>query len=120
MKFKLYGEITERSMRHVKKADGSSYDAYSLVIKEPGKYPHVFKVTTKDPSMLGQKDGPFAVGKFVTAEGFINGNVKDAVSKDGKPFKSYNIYLTLSSLETAVAPSAAQPGEEEIADDMPF
>lgn len=122
MKFKLYGKIIERTAHRAKRKDGTTYDLYSLIIEEPGKYPQKFKVSSKDASMFGQKDGLFAIGKFVNVEGFVNGSVRELTGKDGKPFKSYNVYLTITMLESAGEPSASAPeeSESESTDDFPY
>jgi len=120
MQFRLYGKVCSRSAHKVKKQDGTSYDLYTMVIEEPGQFPSNFQVSSKDASMFGQKDGPFGVGKFVTATGFINGNEGEAKRKDGTPFKTYRTWLTVKQLESS-APADQQPSahEEEI-EDIPF
>ena len=122
MQFRLYGKVVNRSARKIQKTDGTTYDLYNMVIEEPGQFPSRFQVSSKDPSLFGPADGPFGIGKFVTATGFINGRERDAMRKDGTPFKSYTTWLTLKSLESsapAVAPDAA-PANDAIADDIPF
>lgn len=122
MKFNLYGKVCSRSVRKVTKRDGTKYDLYQMVIEEPGQYPSRFQVSSKDASMFGQPEGPFGVGKFVTATGFQNGSERDAKRKDGTPFKSYPVWFTVKTLESAapVAASDPAPAADEISDDIPF
>ena len=66
----------------------------------------------------GGREKPFGIGKFVTATGFQNGSERDAKRKDGTPFKSYSVWFTVKTLESA-APDPA-PAADEISNDIPF
>lgn len=121
MQFRLYGKVIARTVRHVKRTDGSSFDRYSMVIEEPGQYPSRFQVQSKDPSIFGQNDGPFGIGKFVTATGFVNGQERDAKRQDGTPFKSYNVWLTLKTLEPSGSAEPPTPAASDVVDeDIPL
>ena len=124
MQFRLYGKVVNRSVRKVKKADGTTYDLYNMVIEEPGAYPSRFQVSSKVASLFGAADGPLGIGKFVPATGFINGAERDAKRRDGTPFKSYAVWFTVKTIESAApaAATAADPAAaaDEISDDIPF
>ena len=126
MQFRLYGKVVNRSMRKVTKRDGTKYDLYQMVIEEPGQNPSRFQVSSKDVSMFGQPDGPFGVGKFVRASGFVNGSERSAKRADGTPFTAYSTWFTLRELESAAPPESAPAaaavaaGSDEVADDIPF
>ena len=115
MKIQLYGKVLARS--HHASDRGESY---SIVIEEPGIYPSQFQLTSKDASLFGQPDGPFGVGKMVTATAFANGREREVDSKKepGKKLKVYSVWFTLTKLEPAETPATA-PGESDPAD-MPF
>jgi len=124
MKFELYGKIVSRRVAKLtNRKTNQPYDLYSVVIEEPGIYPSLFQVSTKSPSMLGPKDGMFAVGRWCTVRGFVNGREREATSRDGKRFKAYSTTMTLSSIETAEPPAvdpASGESTEGVADDIPF
>ncbi len=126
MKVTIYGKVVGRSCRKTAKGD-----LYSIVIEELGQYPSRFQLSSNNASLFGQKDGPFGVGKMVTATAFMNGRENDAKRSDGKPFKAYRVWFTLIRLEgdgarigenapAAVAQIAAANAGSEIADDIPF
>lgn len=122
MQFRLYGKIISRSVRHVA-TKTPAYDLYQVAIEEPGLYPSHFQVSTKDPSLFGPSDGPFAVGNFCTVTGFINGSRREVQRKDGSgKFMSYSTYLTAKSVETAAETAAPAPDNSQVNDDsdIPF
>lgn len=119
MKIQLYGKVISRSQR--KMQDGSI--KYLAVIEEPGIYPSRFQLESKDASIFGQKDGPFGVGKFVTATAFANGREKEVEGKNGK-FITYRVWFTLTKLEPAESTSAAAAetprNDDQVNEDLPF
>jgi len=116
MKIKLYGKVLARS--HHSSDRGESY---SIVIEEPGIYPSQFQLTSRDASLFGQPDGPFGVGKMVVATAFANGREREVESKKkpGEKFKAYSVWFTLTKLEPAESPEAANT-EDKVDESLPF
>ncbi len=119
MKIQLYGKVIARTQRKTDKGV-----LYSIDIEEPGVYPSRFQLSSRDASLFGQSDGPFAVGKFVTATAFLNGAVKQVPGKNGKPFNAYRTWFNLAKLEPAESASgaaAATPqSDDQVNEDLPF
>lgn len=122
MKFKLFGKVVSRTIHRVMKKDGTAYDLYQMVIDEPGVYPSRFQIATKDPGLMGDKDGPFGIGKDVIAEGFVNGTARQLSKSDGGTFTKYETWLTVKTLTSAAdgAASAPSPAENAETEDYPF
>lgn len=122
MKFQLYGKVIDRSKRTVTKKDGTSYDVFSMVIEEPGVYPSRFRIESKTADVFGPKDGPCAVGKMVTASGFVNGSEREGKDKEGRPTKYYSTYLSAREVKGAEPDKSAEDSaaEETTAEDVPF
>lgn len=119
MKVQIYGKITKRSQRTTDKGA-----VYYIEIDEPGQYPSVFQLGSKDVTIFGKPDGPFAVGKMVTATAFCNGKASDVTGKDGRPFRAYRVWFNLTKLESAEAPAMHEPSAPDVQsaepEDIPF
>lgn len=118
MKVTITGTVVSRSYRSTPKGE-----IYSVVIEEPGQFPSRFQLSTRLASMLGSKDGPFGVGKTVTASAFVNGREEDAKRRDGSSFKAYRVWFNLAEITSASAEavaSAPAPAADGVADDIPF
>lgn len=127
MRCEITGKVLSRTRRATTKGE-----LYSLEIEEPGLFPSVFQVSSRDVTLFGKSDGPFAVGRLVRVTAFANGRMREGVGKDGKPFKAYSVWFTASRVEPVAAavnnggigspaPTVPPPAPiEQDPEDLPF
>ncbi len=130
MKCEITGKVVNRTHRATPKGELGS-----LEIEEPGLFPSVFQVSSRDVTLFGKPDGPFAVGRIVRVTAFANGRMREVVGKDGKKFKAYSVWFTASRIEPVAAAvnnggigspaptisdSAAQSAVSQDPEDLPF
>lgn len=126
MKIEVYGKITKRSARTVKPQQGEDYQLYQIEIEEPGMFPSVFQLSSRDASLFGQKDGPLGVGNMVKITGFGNGRKRPATTREGKKFDAYSTWFTIHTITplgkdtSAIEAARASAEAEQMADDIPF
>lgn len=121
MKCEICGRVVSRTRRTTPKGE-----LYSLEIEEPGLYPSVFQVSSRDVTLFGKSDGPFAVGALVRVTAFANSKVRQAIDSNGKAFRAFSVWFTASRIERIEAvensgadPSTPKPVEPE-PEDIPF